>query len=75
MRLLLIPGVNDADDLVTDTARWLADLDPRMRVRIIGFRRHGIRPTAVPLREPSGVERAHYGDLVRRVADLQVTVV
>lgn len=75
VRLLIIPGVNDADDLLTDTARWLADIDPRMRVRIIGFRRHGIRPTAVPLREPSGVERAHYGDLVRRVADLQVTVV
>ena len=75
VRLLIVPGFNDDDELFTETARWLADLDPRMRVRIIGFRRHGIRPTAVPLREPSAAERAHYGDIVRSIADLQVTVV
>ena len=28
VRLLLIPGVNDADDLLAATGRWLADVDP-----------------------------------------------
>jgi hypothetical protein len=28
------------------TAHWLRDVDPRVRVKVIGFRRHGVRATA-----------------------------
>jgi len=75
VRLLVLPGFNDADELLTATGEWLADIDPTMRVKVIGFRRHGIRPTALPLREPSPQERQHYGDILRRVSNFEVTVV
>ncbi|MBG0817795.1 radical SAM protein [Planomonospora sp. ID82291] len=44
VRLLLVPGVNDAPDQLARTADWLAALDPDLRVVVIGFRRHGVRP-------------------------------
>ena len=75
VRLLVVPGFNDADELLVATGEWLADVDPTMRVKVIGFRRHGIRPTPLPLREPSPQERQHYGDILRRVSNFQVTVV
>jgi pyruvate-formate lyase-activating enzyme len=46
VRLLLIPGVNDDDRTLATTAHWLRDVDPRVRVKVIGFRRHGVRATA-----------------------------
>jgi pyruvate-formate lyase-activating enzyme len=75
VRLLLLPGVNDADDLLTQTGRWLAGVDPRMRVKVIGFRHHGVRPSVVPLREPSAEQRAHYADVVRAEGDFDLVVV
>lgn len=44
VRLLLVPGINDSPDQLARTAEWLADLDPQLRVVVIGFRRHGVRP-------------------------------
>ena len=44
VRLLLVPGINDTADQLSRTAAWLADLDPSLRVVVIGFRRHGVRP-------------------------------
>lgn len=44
VRLLLVPGLNDGDDQLARTAAWLADLDPGLRVVVLGFRRHGVRP-------------------------------
>jgi pyruvate-formate lyase-activating enzyme len=46
VRLLLIPGVNDDDATLATTARWLRGVDPHIRVKVIGFRRHGVRATA-----------------------------
>jgi pyruvate formate lyase activating enzyme len=43
VRLLLVPGFNDSDDQLARTGAWLAALDPRTRVVVIGFRRHGVR--------------------------------
>ena len=43
VRLLLIPGVNDDEELLNRTARWLSTLDPLPRLKLIGFRRHGVR--------------------------------
>ncbi len=53
VRLPLIPGVNDGDDLLARTGRWLHDVDPAMRVKVIGFRRHGVRPQYQSLVEPT----------------------
>ncbi len=46
VRLLLVPGVNDDLALVARTGAWLAAVDPDIRVKVIGFRCHGVRPTA-----------------------------
>lgn len=46
VRLLLIPGLNDDDQTLGTTAQWLREVDARIRVKVIGFRRHGVRATA-----------------------------
>jgi pyruvate formate lyase activating enzyme len=51
VRLLLVPGFNDSDDQLARTAAWLADLDPDLRVVVIGFRRHGVRAQWVDIPE------------------------
>ncbi len=53
VRMLLIAGVNDDPGLLRRTGEWLADVDPAMRVKVIGFRRHGSRPHDPELAEPS----------------------
>jgi pyruvate formate lyase activating enzyme len=60
VRLLLVPGFNDSPDQLTRTARWLADLDPLLRIVVIGFRRHGVRPqyAAIPAATPELLESA-----------------
>ncbi len=75
VRLLLLPGVNDADPLLAETGAWLAAVDPRMRVKVIGFRHHGVRPSLIPLREPSAGQRAHYADILRGQGDFDLVVV
>ena len=75
VRLLLLPGVNDADELLAATGRWLAEVDPRLRVKVIGFRHHGVRPSPVPLREPSTQQRAHYAEILRSCGDFDLVVV
>ena len=74
VRLLLLPGVNDADELLAATGRWLSDVDPRMRVKVIGFRRHGVRPSPIPLRETSTGQRAHYAKVLRSCGDFDLVV-
>ncbi|MDQ7992665.1 MAG: YjjW family glycine radical enzyme activase [Propionicimonas sp.] len=75
VRLLMLPGHNDSDELVTATGRWLARIDPRMRVKVIGFRHHGVRPTSVPLLEPSPQQLAHYRDLLAAQGDFDLVVI
>lgn len=75
VRLLLVPGVNDSDELLEATGRWLAGIDPRMRVKVIGFRGHGVRPSTLELREPSAEQRAHYADVLRAVSDFDLVVI
>jgi pyruvate formate lyase activating enzyme len=45
-RLLLVPGVNDDPATLERTVGWLLDVDPSMRIKVIGFRRHGVRGAA-----------------------------
>jgi YjjW family glycine radical enzyme activase len=75
VRLLLMAGVNDSDDLLTRTGQWLAAVNPHLRVKVIGYRAHGVRPSPLPLGEPSPAQRAHYADVLRGVADFGLVVV
>ena len=75
VRLLLAAGANDSDDLLARTGAWLAELNPRMRVKIIGFRAHGVRPSPVPLVEPSAEQRAHYAEVLRSQGDFELVVI
>ena len=43
VRLLMVPGRNDSSAVVERTARWLYDIDPSMRIKLIGFRQRGVR--------------------------------
>lgn len=60
VRLLFVPGLNDSPDLVARTARWLLDVDPEVRVRVIGFRHEGTRPCARDLLEPTSADLDRY---------------
>ena len=53
VRLLLLAGVNDHRELLIATAEWLAAIDPNLRLKLIGFRSHGVREHDPPLVEPS----------------------
>ncbi|MDX6357617.1 MAG: hypothetical protein QOH37_671 [Nocardioidaceae bacterium] len=59
LRLLLVPGFNESDDQLARTAAWLAELDPALRVVVIGFRRHGVRPAGAELPEAGPELLAH----------------
>lgn len=74
VRLLMLPGVNDAPDLLARTAKWLADTDPRLRVTLIGFRKHGVRPDA-RLVEPTPEQMQSYRDVFTRTAPLRLTTI
>ena len=75
VRLLMMPGHNDSDEQLAATGRWLAGVDPTMRVKIIGFRRHGVRPASVPLREPTPDQLAHYRDVLAAQGDFRFVLV
>lgn len=75
VRLLLVAGVNDDEALLHDTAGWLATVDPAMRVRLIGFRAHGVRDHRPPLVEPTQESLAATAELFRAAAAFDVSVV
>jgi YjjW family glycine radical enzyme activase len=75
VRLLILPGRNDDPELLTATGAWLADIDPRLRIKVIGFRRHGTRPSPIPLVEPTREHLQRCADLVAARGDFVVTVV
>lgn len=66
VRLLLVPGFNDSDEQLTRTADWLAALDPALRVVVIGFRQHGVRPEHRGIPEATPELLAHARDLLER---------
>lgn len=75
VRLLIAPGQNDQTDLLRRTARWLSGVDRNVRVKVIGFRRHGVRGVAQqwPEATPSDLERCR--DLLRDVGLSSVVTV
>lgn len=75
VRLLMLPGINDDLDLLRRTAWWLAEIDPRMRVKLIGFRKHGVRSGAAHLVEPTVEEMETYRGVFARSAPFDLCVV
>ncbi len=75
VRLLLVAGVNDNPNLLRRTAEWLAALDPRMRIKLIGFRSHGVRPHDPALIEPTPEALQAVRKTLESIAPFNVTVV
>lgn len=75
VRLLLVPGLNDDPALLRRTAAWLADIDPMLRVKLIGFRRHGVRPIGRDLPEPTAERMEAYREIFETAALFTVTTV
>ena len=70
VRLLIVPGLNDDHDMLERTARWLAAVDPQLRVTLIAFRRHGTRAAGRALDEPTA-EAMHAHAAALRAAGLE----
>jgi pyruvate-formate lyase-activating enzyme len=75
VRLLIVAGINDHPDLIERTADWLAAVDARMRVKVIGFRPHGARPHDPPLATPTPTSLEHVAAVLARAGDFDVTIV
>lgn len=74
VRLLLVPGLNDADEVLTRTAHWLVSLDPAIRVRVNSFRRQGTRACARELLEVTDADRLRYRRVLRAAGVQELTV-
>ncbi len=75
VRLLIMPGYNDDDASVEDAVSWLRSIDPNMRIVVIGFRNHGVRPGLEYLEEANRESTEHIGRLVREAGFDDVVVV
>lgn len=75
VRLLIIPGHNDRPTEVAATGAWLHDVAPGVAVKVIGFRRHGTRPAAADLREPTADELDVVVATLRATGITHVTIV
>ncbi len=75
VRLLVMPGYNDETATIDMTVEWLRSVDPDMRVKIIGFRHHGVRPAGLSVREPNSSETNAIGDRFRAAGFADVVVV
>ncbi len=75
VRLLIMPGYNDDAATVDRTARWLRDVDPAMRIIVIGFRSHGLRPGFEYLEEAEPNATRRIGERIRGFGFNDVVVV
>ncbi len=75
VRLLMMPGINDDPVLLERTALWLADIDPLMRIKLIGFRQHGVRPSTRHLVEPTPAQMFEYHDIFAKAAPFSLCVI
>ena len=64
VRLLLVPGLNDSDAMLTRTAHWLMSIDPELPVRVNAYRRHGTRACARHLLEVTDADRRRYREVL-----------
>lgn len=74
VRLLILEGVNDDPMLLRRTGHWLASIDPSMRLKVIGFREHGVRRCSPPLVPPSREHLERVAEQLQ-VADFAISLV
>lgn len=74
VRLMLVPGINDADGELTRTAHWLLSLDPEVRVRVNAYRRHGTRACARHLLEVTDADRVRYREVLTAAGLRNLTI-
>lgn len=67
VRLLMVPGKNDSPGMVEKTARWLYDVDPSMRIKLIGFRQNGVRPQYAHIPEADPRHLEELSEIIRGV--------
>lgn len=65
VRLLLVPGMNDSAEQLRDTADWLLSVEPLVRIKVIAFRRHGVRASARTWPESTPQQRDDWCGLLR----------
>lgn len=75
VRLLMVPGKNDAPEIVEKTARWLYNVDPSMRIKLIGFRQNGVRPQFADIPEADPAHLETLSDIIRGVGIEHLVVV
>jgi pyruvate formate lyase activating enzyme len=75
VRLLMVPGKNDSPEVVERTARWLYDVDPAIRIKLIGFRQHGVRPQFSHIPEADPAHLQSLGEIIRNVGIKDLLVV
>ncbi len=75
VRLLMVPGRNDSPDVVEKTARWLYDVDPAMRIKLIGFRQDGVRPAYADIPEAKPEHLEMLSDVIRGVGIEELVLV
>ncbi len=64
VRLLLIPGINDSDIELRDTANYLLSIDPLMRLKINAFKAHGVRASARQWRDVCDDDATRYRNVL-----------
>jgi pyruvate-formate lyase-activating enzyme len=67
VRMLMVPGRNDSPQEVERTARWLHDIDPTMRIKLVGFRRAWVRPQFAHIPEADPAHLRALADVIRGV--------
>jgi pyruvate formate lyase activating enzyme len=67
VRLLMVPGKNDDPATVEKTARWLHNVDPSLRLKLLGFDNRGVRSqyAHIPSADPHRI--ALLADIIRDV--------
>jgi pyruvate formate lyase activating enzyme len=75
VRLLIVPGHNDNPATMAETVRWLREVDPQMRIKVIGFRSHGVRPEMSHLVDADPETVAALGDVALAAGFREVAVV
>jgi pyruvate-formate lyase-activating enzyme len=75
VRLLMVPGRNDSPAIVERTARWLHDIDPSMRIKLIGFRQHGVRPQYADIPEADPAQLQELSEIIRGVGIEELVLV
>lgn len=74
VRLLVIPGKNDDPVEIERTAAWLHDVDPTMRIKLVGFRNPGVRSQFASLPSASREQIAGLADIIRAVGFEELVV-